>query len=76
MESGRLTKTTKTENYDFELKCWVFATLTDYTDDQYRDIATYRLRREGIENEELAQYIANAVLRGLGKRSFRLVGPL
>ncbi|SRR6266487_296845 len=26
METGRLTKTTKSENYDIELKCWVFAT--------------------------------------------------
>jgi holliday junction DNA helicase RuvB len=26
MESGRLTKTTKSEHYDIELKCWVFAT--------------------------------------------------
>lgn len=26
MESGGLTKTTKSENYDIELKCWVFAT--------------------------------------------------
>src|SRR6266516_103457 len=26
MESGRLTKTTKAEYYDIELKCWVFAT--------------------------------------------------
>ena len=26
MESGRLTKTTKIESYDIELRCWVFAT--------------------------------------------------
>ena len=36
----------------------------------YPHMATYRLR-QGIDNEELTQYIANAVMRGLGKRSFR-----
>jgi MoxR-like ATPase len=90
MESGRLTKTTKSENYDIELKSWVLATannkdhilgtlsdrfetyyLTEYTDDQFRSIAAKRLRQEGIENEELALYIANAVLRGLGRKSPR-----
>ena len=90
MENGRLTKTIKTESYDIELRCWVFATannkddlleplidrfetyfLTEYTDDEFRSIATYRLKQEGIQNEELALYIANAVLRGLGKKSIR-----
>jgi MoxR-like ATPase len=45
--------------------------LTDYTDDQFRAIAVKRLKREGVENEELALFIANAVLRGLGRKSFR-----
>ena len=45
--------------------------LTDYTDDQFRSIAVKRLKQEGIENEELALFIANAVLRGLGRKSFR-----
>ena len=45
--------------------------LTDYTDDQFREIAAKRLRQEGIEDEELALFIANAVLRGLGRKSFR-----
>jgi MoxR-like ATPase len=90
MESGRLTKTTKSENYDIELKCWVFATannkdyileplsdrfeiyyLTDYTDDEFRVIAVKRLWHEGIKDEELALYIANSVLRGLGRKSLR-----
>jgi hypothetical protein len=29
------------------------------------------LKKEGIQDEELALYIANAVLRGLGRKSFR-----
>jgi hypothetical protein len=29
------------------------------------------LKQEGIQDEGLALYIANAVLRGFGKRSFR-----
>jgi MoxR-like ATPase len=88
MESGRLTKTTKTENYDIELKCWVFATannkdileplldrfeiyyLTEYTDDEFKQIAVHRIRQEGIEDEELAVYIVNAVL-SLGRKSLR-----
>jgi len=45
--------------------------LTDYTDDQVRAIAAKRLKQEGIENEELAMFIANAVLRGLRRKSFR-----
>ncbi len=45
--------------------------LTDYTDDQFRAIAVKRLKHEGIENEELTLFIANAVLRGLGRKSFR-----
>jgi len=42
--------------------------LTDYTDDQFREIAAKRLRQEGIEDEELALFIANAVLRGSWKK--------
>jgi hypothetical protein len=30
-----------------------------------------RLKQEGIENDELALFIANTVLRGLGRKSFR-----
>ena len=45
--------------------------LTDYTDDQFRAIAAKRLKQEGVENEKLALFIANAVLRGLGRKSFR-----
>jgi MoxR-like ATPase len=45
--------------------------LTDYTDDQFRAIAIKRLEQEGVENEELALFIGNAVLRGLGRKSFR-----
>jgi MoxR-like ATPase len=45
--------------------------LTEYTDDQFRAIAAKRLKQEGIEDEELALCIANAVLRGLGRKSFR-----
>jgi MoxR-like ATPase len=45
--------------------------LIDYTDDQFRAIAAKRLKQEGIENEELALFIANAVLRGLGRKSLR-----
>jgi MoxR-like ATPase len=90
MESNRLTKTTKSEHYDIELKCWVFATanskdslleplfdrfetyyLSPYTEEKFRKIAVSRLKQEGIENEELALYIANAVLRGLNRKSLR-----
>jgi Holliday junction DNA helicase RuvB len=90
MENGKLTKTTKLESYEVDLKTWVFATvnneqkileplldrfetyhLTEYTDDQFRAIAVKRLRQEGIENGELALFIANAVLRILGKKSLR-----
>ena len=45
--------------------------LTNYTDDQFRAIAAKRLKQDGIENEELALFIANAVLRDLGRKSFR-----
>ena len=45
--------------------------LTDYTDDQFRAVSVKRLKQEGIENDELALFIANAVLRGLGGKSFR-----
>jgi hypothetical protein len=45
--------------------------ITDYTDDQFRAIAVKRLKQEGIENEELAMFIANGVLRGLRRKSFR-----
>jgi len=84
MESGRLTKTTKSESYDIQLDAWVFATanskedvldplfdrferyfLSEYTDEEFSAIAVKRLKQEGIQNEELALYIANAVLRGL-----------
>jgi holliday junction DNA helicase RuvB len=90
MESGRLIKTTRSEHYDIELKCWIFATannnehileplndrfetyfVPEYTDDEFRAIAVQRLKEEGIEDEELAIYIANSVLRGLGRKSFR-----
>jgi MoxR-like ATPase len=90
MESGKLTKITRTESYEINLNAWVFATannkhdilgplfdrfetyfLTEYTDDEFREIAIRRLKQEGIQDEGLALYIANAVLRGLGKRSFR-----
>jgi MoxR-like ATPase len=47
--------------------------LTDYTDDQFRAISVKRLKQEGIENDELALFIANAVLRVLGRKSFREV---
>jgi ATP-dependent Lon protease len=90
MESGRLTKTTKSEIYNTRLDVWVFATannkedileplfdrferyfLSEYTDDEFRAIAVQRLKKEGIEDEELALYIANVVLRGLGSKSLR-----
>jgi hypothetical protein len=90
MQSGRLTKNTKSESYDIELNAWVFATannkenileplfdrfetyhLSDYTDEEFRKIAVSRLRQEGIGNEELALYIANAVLRSLNRKSLR-----
>jgi Holliday junction DNA helicase RuvB len=90
MENGKLTKTTKSENYEIDLKAWVYATanneqkileplldrfetyhLTEYTDDQFRAIAVKRLRQEGIEDEELALFIASAVLRSIGRKSLR-----
>lgn len=90
MESGRLTKTTKSESFDIQLKCWIFATanekqeilgplvdrfetytLAEYTDEEFKAIAVKRLNKEGIQEEELAMYIANSVLRGLGSKSFR-----
>jgi MoxR-like ATPase len=89
MESGRLTKTTRSESYEIKLTAWVFATannkqeileplfdrfetyfLTEHTDDQFREIAARRLKQEGIE-EELALYIANAVIRDLSRKSLR-----
>lgn len=45
--------------------------LTEYTDDEFRAIAVQRLKNEGIQDQELALYIANSVLRGLGRKSFR-----
>ena len=45
--------------------------LTDYTSEEFRRIAVSRLRQEGIENQELALYIANAVLRSLNRKSMR-----
>jgi MoxR-like ATPase len=90
MESGRLIKTSKIENYDIKLKCWVFATannkddileplydrferyfLSEYTDEEFKAIAVQRLKKEGVQDEELALYIAKAVLRGLGRKSIR-----
>ena len=37
--------------------------LTEFTDDQFRAIAIKGLKQEGIDNEELSLFIANAVLR-------------
>jgi MoxR-like ATPase len=90
IESGRLTKTTRSESYEIKLNTWVFATannkgdvlgplfdrfetyfLTEYTDDEFKAIAVQRLKKEGIEDEELSLYIANSVLRGLCRKSFR-----
>jgi holliday junction DNA helicase RuvB len=90
MESGRLTKTTKSESYDIKLDAWVFATannkedileplfdrferyfLSEYTDEEFKTIAVQRLKKEGIQDEEFALYIANSVLRGLCRISFR-----
>jgi holliday junction DNA helicase RuvB len=90
MESGRLTKTTKSESYDLKLDAWVFATannkddileplfdrferyfLPAYSDNEFKAIAAKRLSKEGTEDEELALYIANSVLRGLVWKSFR-----
>jgi len=90
MESGRITKTTRSESYDIQLNAWVFATannkqeileplfdrfeayfLSEYADDEFHRIAVSRLREEGIENEELALYIANTVLRSLNRKSLR-----
>jgi len=90
MESSRLTKTTKSESFDIQLKCWIFATannkedileplfdrferyfLTGYTDEEFKANAVQRLKKEGIEDEERALYIANAVLKGLGNKSLR-----
>ncbi|MDQ6863047.1 MAG: ATP-binding protein [Thermoproteota archaeon] len=45
--------------------------LSEYTDEEFRTIAIKRLKQEGIENGELALYIANAVLRGLNRKSLR-----
>ena len=90
LENGKLTKTTKSENYEIELDAWVFASannkerildplmdrfetyyLTEYSDDEFVAIAIKRLEQEGIDSEELALYIANSVLRGLGRKSLR-----
>src|SRR5712691_10303764 len=45
--------------------------LTAYSDDEFIASAARRLKQEGIDNEELALYIANAVLRALGRKSLR-----
>jgi len=37
--------------------------MTEFTDDQFRAIAIKGLKQEGIDNEELSLFIANAVLR-------------
>jgi MoxR-like ATPase len=90
MEKGRLTKTTKSENYEIELDAWVFATannterileplldrfetycLTEYKDEEFIAIAIKRLKQEGIDSEDLVLYVANSVLRGLGRKSLR-----
>jgi len=90
MESGKLTKTTRSESYEIKLTAWVFATannkqdileplfdrfetyfLTEYTDEEFRQIAASRLRQEGVADAELALYIANSVLGGLNRKSLR-----
>jgi holliday junction DNA helicase RuvB len=90
MESGRLTKTTRSESYEINLNAWVFATannkedileplfdrferyfLSEYTDEEFKTIAVQRLKKEGIQDEEFALYIANSVLRGLNRKSLR-----
>jgi MoxR-like ATPase len=90
MESGMLTKTTRSESYEIKLTAWVFASannkedileplydrfetysLTEYTDAQFREIAARRLKQEGVQDEELALYIANSVLRGLNRKNLR-----
>jgi MoxR-like ATPase len=90
MESGRLTKTTRSESYETKLTAWVFAAannkedileplfdrferyfLGEYNDDEFKAIAVQRLKKEGVHDEELALYIANAVLRGLNRNSLR-----
>jgi len=45
--------------------------LREYTAEEFRAIAVSRLEQEGIQNEELAMYIADSVLRGLNRKSFR-----
>jgi hypothetical protein len=45
--------------------------LTEYTDDEFIAIATKRLEQEGVDSKDLALYIANSVLRGLGRKSLR-----
>jgi Holliday junction DNA helicase RuvB len=45
--------------------------LTEYTDYEFKEIAMRRLKQEGIEDEELALYIANSILRGLNRKSLR-----
>jgi holliday junction DNA helicase RuvB len=90
MDSGKLTKTTRSESYEIKLNAWVFATannkvdlleplfdrfetysLTEYTDNEFREIAARRLRQEGVQDEELTLYIANSVLGGLNRKSLR-----
>jgi Mg-chelatase subunit ChlI len=45
--------------------------LLEYADEEFRKIAVSRLRQEGVNNDNLSLYIANAVLKTLGKKSFR-----
>jgi len=45
--------------------------ISEYTDEEFRAIAVKRLKQERIENEELALYIANVILRGLNRKSLR-----
>jgi len=45
--------------------------LAEYTDSEFKEIAVQRLKKEGIEDSQLAMYIANAVLRDLGRKLIR-----
>ncbi|SRR6266487_4903968 len=45
--------------------------LTEYTDEEFKKVAVSRLKQEGITDDSLSLYIANAVLNELGKKSFR-----
>lgn len=45
--------------------------LTEYANDEFIAIAVHRLKKEGIDDIELALYIADSVLRGLERKSLR-----